>query len=223
MTINSEMTERGLFIVLEGIDGSGKTMHTNLLHDHLKELSKHNDVLTTHEPWRSEEIEQILREDKDSYSGGTEMAKLYVDYGRRHQEELIIPNLKKNVIVISDRHSMSNYAYQNVQGASYEEISRLRKSAGIITPDVTFFLYVDFETAQKRVREQRRYLEKFEKDPAFVRDLIENYRNLVEIGIQNPKLFGEIREISSMGEIGDTQTMINLDLMDFYHSWKGDI
>ncbi len=217
------MPRKGLFIVLEGIDGSGTTTQTNLLHDHLKELSKYNDVLTTREPWKNEEIEQRLREDKDAYSGGKEMASLYVDDRRRHQEELIIPKLEKNVIVISDRHMLSTFAYQHTQGVPYKDLVQLHNNAGIIRPDVIFFLDVDFETAHKRVRGRGGDLEKFEKDPGFVRNLIENYRILVEIGVRRPKLFGEIREIGSMSTIGDTQTMINLDLMDFYHSWKGDI
>lgn len=217
------MSKKGLFLVFEGIDGSGTTTQTNLLHNHLKELSKHNDVLTTCEPWKSDEIKTRLEEDKDSYSGGKEIARLYVDDRKRHQEELIIPNLEKGVIVISTRHMLSTFAYQHTQGVSKEYLATLHKDAGIIKPDLTFFLDVDFETARKRIQERGESLEKFEKNPDFIKKLIKNYRNLVEFGIQNPKYFGKILDFSGSPPAEIVSTVINLDFAAVYHVWKNDI
>jgi len=53
----------GMFIVLEGIDGSGTSTQTRLLREYLeKKTSK--KVVCTKEPWKSERIREILEKDK---------------------------------------------------------------------------------------------------------------------------------------------------------------
>ena len=52
--------KQGLFVVIEGADGSGSTTQNLMLHNYVKQLSKYNDVLTTHEPWKSKIIKKRL-------------------------------------------------------------------------------------------------------------------------------------------------------------------
>ena len=94
------MSEKGLFIVFEGIDGAGSSTHVHKLSEKLEELNKYQDILRTHEPWRSKEIKRRLQEDPEAYSGGLEMAELYVEDRVEHIRKLIRPNLKAGVVVL---------------------------------------------------------------------------------------------------------------------------
>ncbi|MBU4069989.1 MAG: dTMP kinase [Nanoarchaeota archaeon] len=190
------MLKRGLFIVLEGIDGSGTTTQINFLHDYLKSLSKYNDVLTTHEPWKSKEIKRKLNEEKDAYSDGQKMMELYVKDRKNHQEKLIKPMLNIGGIVLCDRYHLSTYAYQKIQGIAFEIIINTHKSNKIINPDFTIFLDVDFENARKRILKRGDSLEKFERDEIFTKKLINQYNYLYNLSKNDESLFGKIIRIN---------------------------
>lgn len=169
---------RGLFIVLEGIDGSGTTTQLNKLHDYVRTKSKYIDVLTTHEPWDSEEIKRILAEEKDAYSSKEEMTRLYVLDRSKHVEAIIERNLERGCHIVSDRYSMSTFAYQGTQGVDIETIRKLHERYRIPVPDLTLLLDINFETAQKRIDFRGEERSKFERNEKFTRNLIEAYRSL---------------------------------------------
>jgi len=172
------MKKDGRFIVLEGIDGSGTTTQLSRLHDYLRRKSKYADVLTTHEPWDSDEIKKILAESRDAYSGGKKMTELYVLDRLMHVKSIVQPNLEKGVDVLSDRYAMSTFAYQGTQGIDIDILRKLHQEHSIITPHLTLFLDVDYKTARKRIELRGETLEKFERNETFTKRLIENYRML---------------------------------------------
>ncbi|MEK6873569.1 MAG: dTMP kinase [Nanoarchaeota archaeon] len=184
--------KRGRFIVLEGIDGSGTTTQTNLLHDYIKSLDKDNDVLTTHEPWRNEDIKRMLTEEKDAYSSAETLARLYVFNRSRHVEGLILPNLNGGVFVISDRYHLSTYGYQYTQGVDLKVLEDLHKEYMILNPDVTILLDVGLDVALERLRKRGAPLEKFERNPDFTRKLIDNYREIAQKAKIDGALIGRI-------------------------------
>lgn len=169
---------KGLFIVLEGIDGSGTTTQLGRLHDHIRGLSKYADVLTTHEPWDNDEIKRMLAEDRDAYSDGEKMTQLYVEDRRRHLLSLVNPNVSLGVDVLSDRFAMSTFAYQGTQGVDIKAIKQMHSTLRV--PDLTYFLDVDYETARRRINLRGEALEKFEGNEKFTRRLIEAYRDLAK-------------------------------------------
>ena len=181
---------KGKFIVLEGIDVSGKTTQIDFLSKHIRSLSKYANVLTTYEPWRSEEIKRKLTEDRDAYSDGEQMTKLYIEDRVNHQERLIFPNLKQGVNVLCDRFSLSLYAYQGTQGVSIEKIKAI-EAGRIMKSDLTFFLDVDFEVAKQRIIQRGEGLEKFEGNEEFTKNLINNYRELAS----RENIFGKVIRI----------------------------
>jgi len=103
----------GIFIVLEGGEGSGKTTIANYL---VKRLSSEGyDVMYTREPGGvkiSEEIRNIILDVNNTDMDPRTEALLYAASRRQHLVEKIIPALEADKIVICDRYIDSSLAYQ---------------------------------------------------------------------------------------------------------------
>ena len=107
----------GLFIVMEGPDGSGKTTQINLLKEYLEEAGY--ECLITREPGGTvigEEVRQlILNPEHKEMSPVTEML-LYAASRAQLVHEVIGPALEEGKIVISDRFVDSSIVYQGIAG-----------------------------------------------------------------------------------------------------------
>lgn len=104
---------KGKFIILEGGEGSGKTLQSQRMVAFLKK--KKFKVLLTREPGSTviaERIrEVILYHDKEKLNPKAELF-LFLASRAQHVEQKILPALKKGYIVICDRFSGSTLAYQ---------------------------------------------------------------------------------------------------------------
>ena len=103
----------GLFITLEGIDGTGKSTQLRLLVQYLKKRGL--PVRVTREPGGTklgERIRKILLDSKTTHlSSLAELALMYAARAQ-HLEEVIRPALAKGEIVVSDRYNDASLAYQ---------------------------------------------------------------------------------------------------------------
>jgi dTMP kinase len=147
----------GLFITFEGIDGSGKTTHLELLHTHL--LQKGVDVVRAREPGGTElgeSIRQILLHSKTTGLGPVSELLLY--YASRHQNlfENILPALEKGRWVLCDRFADASMAYQGFgRGIDLDLIRQLsRLVIDQHQPDLT--ILIDLEPALALARARRR-------------------------------------------------------------------
>ena len=144
----------GKFIVLEGIDGCGKTTQVNQLSKWLPQSGLMNEnatLIKTREPGGSilgrEIRDMILNNNKlDSPSNLTELLLYFADRAE-HISKIILPALQNGNWVISDRFSGSTLAYQ---GYGREiSIDIIKKLDNIvcqnISPDITFFLEISPE------------------------------------------------------------------------------
>ena len=106
---------KGLFIVMEGPDGSGKTTQINLLKEYLEEAGY--ECLITREPGGTvigEKVRQlILNPEHKEMSPVTEML-LYAASRAQLVHEVIGPALEEGKIVISDRFVDSSIVYQGI-------------------------------------------------------------------------------------------------------------
>ena len=103
----------GLFITLEGIDGTGKSTQLRLLAQHLKKRGL--AVRLTREPGGTklgERIRKILLASTTTHLAP--LAELALMYAARaqHLQEVIRPALAKGEIVVSDRYNDASLAYQ---------------------------------------------------------------------------------------------------------------
>lgn len=171
--------KRGKFIVLEGIDGCGKSSQMFNIAKFITNKSKYNHILVTREPYKSREIRQILRQDSDSYSQARKLAELFIQDRKEHIEEIILPALSKGVHVISDRYKLSTIAYQSVQGIPVQELIDAHK--GMLIPDIIIIIDVPVEVAEKRMRKEIRNENKFEANTEFKDKLRQRYLEMPKV------------------------------------------
>ncbi len=142
----------GKFIVIEGLDGSGQSTQVALLKDFL--IKQDFEVIATKEPTQDSEagkkIKKILTEkiEIDPW----ELQKLYAQDRKEHLEKVIIPALKRERIVISDRYFFSSFAYGTAHGADLEEIIKLNED--FLYPNITFILKVRSEICIERIEKR---------------------------------------------------------------------
>jgi len=178
---------RGKFIVMEGIDGCGKTTQYNNLFAHLKEEMKYGAVFGTKEPNTFDNnglrAIEMLKSDRDPYDKGFEAMKLFA-LNRKAHNQIFIPLLNRGVDVLSDRYWHSNFAYQHAQGIPHEEIVLF--NSGSLVPDLTILidLPVD-ESVKRRALRDGNNFSKYERNADFLHQVRLNYLNLQKILPEN--------------------------------------
>ena len=160
---------KSLFIVFEGLDGSGKGEMIKRLSDYLSARPGNLNIRVTAEPSSGafgKKIRDILQKDSNPESRGAELLDLYIQDRKEHVEKEITPFLKgdggnKVPIVICDRYYYSTLAYQGLQGIPLKEI--LEKNMDFPKPDIAFILDVPADVALQRISRARPKTEKFEE------------------------------------------------------------
>ena len=147
------MTSPGLFITLEGGDGSGKTTQASLLRDWLE--SEGRIVVRTREPGGTEVgvlIRDIVLHHRGEVSPRAE-ALLYASDRAHHIATVVRPALARGEVVIQDRYLDSSVAYQGAgRVLGRDEIRDLSLWAtGGLLPDLTVLLDLDPEAARARL------------------------------------------------------------------------
>lgn len=145
---------RGRFITLEGVEGSGKTTQAGLLARALREGGYRVGV--THEPGGTragEAIRAILLDPASSLDVAVELLLILADRAQ-HVREKLRPALKAGEIVISDRYSDSTVAYQGYgRGVDLTLLAELNRFASDgLAPDLTILLDCPVETGLARTR-----------------------------------------------------------------------
>ena len=144
---------KGIFITLEGGEGTGKSTQIKLLQQALADSSV--NVITTREPGGTDQAERIrnllVQSDGGSFDPLTEALLLFAAR-REHLVNKIWPALEKGQWVISDRFADSTRAFQGYgMGLDMQLIENLYQSvAGDFQPDLTFIFDIDPEVGLKR-------------------------------------------------------------------------
>jgi len=142
-----------MFITFEGIDFCGKSTQVELLKNYLKERNKKVEIIR--EPGGtniSEEVRHILLDKKNGNMFMETEFLLFSASRAQLVREKIRPYLEKGFYVISDRFHDSSVAYQGYgRGISIEDVSSVNSLAiGSTIPDITFFIDIPVEEAEKR-------------------------------------------------------------------------
>jgi len=169
-------TKRGIFICIEGIDGSGKTTQARRLVKNLK-LRGFNAVYTT-EPSRGrvgEFIRRYVLDRKKRLPIAVE-ALLFAADRVDHVETSVKPALENGEIVVCDRYIYSTLAYQGAAGLSLDWIEQINRFA--LVPDLALFLDVPPEVMVERLHRKRSVMETLENQ----RKVREVYMTMVDSG-----------------------------------------
>ncbi len=148
---------RGLFITLEGLDGSGKTTQIRRLAAWLKRRHPDEDPVLTRQPGGTETGDRIRALVLDSGQTGlapmTEMALMFADRAQAIAE-VIQPALEAGRVVLCDRFTDSTEAYQGGgRGLGSEPVLELhRLLCGNLQPDLTLLLLPSLEVSLERAR-----------------------------------------------------------------------
>jgi dTMP kinase len=149
-----------MFIVIEGIDGTGKSTQAQQLAAWLREQGR--EVIVDYEPTLGVHGKKL----RDSFVNGRlapeEELELFLADRREHVEQVIAPALAAGKTVILDRYYFSNMAYQGAVGFDPAEIRR-RNEAFAPVPDLLFILDLDVDTALSRIGGRGDTANEFEK------------------------------------------------------------
>ena len=156
--------KKPLFIVFEGVEGSGKSYQCKKLFSNLK--TKKISTILTREPGGTKSAELIRNLILKDYFNKSQKEKfdkytdtlLYLAARNEHVKTKILPALNKKKVVICDRFIDSTIAYQ-VYGkkVNYNFINDIHKKIlGNLKPDLIFVLKVSSKVSKKRLKKRKK-------------------------------------------------------------------
>lgn len=195
MFLQGEMsTYKGLLVVLEGIDGAGKSSQARILKTRL--AAEGFDVVSFREPTRGRWGRLIKRKAR---LPGSLTPEEEVDLFLKDREENVRKNLEPALeagkIVILDRYYFSTIAYQGARGLDPERIRRMNEKFAV-KPDLVFILDIDARNGLRRISLRRRKDRLFEREKYLVKvqRIFQSFkgRKFIRVDARRPK--GEIAE-----------------------------
>lgn len=173
-------TNRGFLFSIEGTEGCGKsTLITKLA----KKLSDEQyDIVTTREPGATELGKNLraLLMNKTAKTCTLAEFLLFAADRSQHFQEIIMPSLAQNKIVICDRMADSSLVYQgHVKGLDQSKMMFVNQWAmQDQQPDIVFYLRIDSETAMARVQQRNKHLN--EESVPFEKEILEKKQQLID-------------------------------------------
>ena len=139
---------QGLFIVIEGIDGTGKSTQSKRLAEWFR--SRGREVVLSREPTDGPWGKKLRESATSGRLSAEEELECFLNDRREHVEMSIKPALAEGKVVILDRYYFSTMAYQGARGFDPAEIRR-RNEAFAPQPDLLLILDLSVESAHGRI------------------------------------------------------------------------
>jgi dTMP kinase len=190
--------DKGLFLVIEGTDGSGKTTQYNMLKERLQESGY--DVLEIHFPRYEEPSSFFVREYLSGKYGsadevGPYVGSLFYALDRYQAAPIITQALEQGKVVLCDRYIGSNMAHQGTKFSDAEQRrgyflwldSLEHQMLGIPRPDIALVLMAPYDVIQKRLAEKEHSSahvigkDVHEANPEHLKKSIEVYRDICNL------------------------------------------
>ena len=195
--------KKSIFIVVDGIDGSGKSEIVKMLHNYLFSKDRKYCILTTREPTNGiygKKIRQMLRTEKNPDRNSRKLVTLFIKDRKEHLKNTIEPFLNKSNkhelnIVICDRYYYSTIAFQSAQGLDIKSI--ISKNKRFRKPGIAFILDVEPSVALKRI--EHRQKEKFEQ-LEFMKRIRANFLKLPKLLNENIKIIDASEPLKNVFE-----------------------
>ena len=197
-----------MFIVLDGVEGSGKTTQIRLLAQALRDATG-REVVETREPGGGGDGAMAIRQllvtgDPHKFDARTEML-MFAAARNEHLRKLVIPALDRGAIVVCDRYVSSTLAYQgHGHGRDIETILAIHRVCNDdVWPDLTVIIDVDpihgLRRSTKRLAEEGSDEDRFERlGGEFHRRAASGFREMAE---KWPRRFTLVDGAGSIAEV----------------------
>jgi dTMP kinase len=186
--------QKGILIVFEGIDGSGKSTQAEILLERLQE--EDFDAVYFREPSKGKWGRKIKKKalHPDSLSPEEEL-DLFQKDRRENVKKNLKPALKKKRIVILDRYYYSNIAYQGAKGIDEKLIRRMNEEF-VVEPDLVFIFDIDPKKGLERIENRKKKDKLFEREDYLVkvREIFRSFKGEKFVHIDALKSKEEIRK-----------------------------
>ncbi len=140
----------GLFIVLEGVDGAGKSEQARALGAWL--AARGEDVSLTREPTGSAFGQRYRRFARGELElSPEEVLGCFVEDRREHVAKLVRPSLARGAVVVCDRYVASTLAYQAAQGIDRDALHARLDAERFPAPDLALWLRLPVAMALARL------------------------------------------------------------------------
>ena len=194
---------RGLFITIEGPDGSGKSTQIENIKKFFED--KNIEIVFTREPGGTaigERIREIILDNSFKEMDPMTEAMLYAASRAQHVAQVIGPALEAGKVVVCDRFVDSSLAYQGFGRELGDAVEVINSYAiGPYMPDVTFLMKLDPNEGKHRIQENRDTQDRLEHEKlAFHRKVYKGYLELEKrypdriLGIDASRGIDEIRD-----------------------------
>jgi dTMP kinase len=184
------------FIVIDGIDGCGKSSHAKDLVKYLRAQGR--DVIFLKEPTAEspagKELAMALK--KGERPSPEEELRLFIEDRKWDVENRIMPAMNEGKDIVMDRYYYSTVAYQGARGMDIGKITEMNEFAP--RPDLAIILDIDPETAGERIsrRGNGNYFEKLD----YLREVRELFLSM--------KDYPEVVIIDSSGPYEETKKRV---------------
>jgi dTMP kinase len=166
---------KGILLVFEGIDGTGKTTQAQILFDKL--VSCGLETVYFREPSKGEWGQEIKRkaEHPDSLTPEEELDLFQKDRLENVRKNLR-PALAEKKVIVLDRYYFSTIAYQGAKGIDQQRIQRMNE-AFAVAPDLVFILDIDPEQGLNRISKRKKKDLLFERED-YLREVRKIFQSL---------------------------------------------
>jgi dTMP kinase len=171
-----------MFITFEGGEGTGKT---TLIENIYEQLKKTHHVIKTREPGGSmiaEAIRDVILNPK--YKGVTPYteALLLAASRAQHLDEVILPGLKQDAILLCDRYIDSSLAYQGyARKLGFDFVLSINYYATLNMPDLTFYIDLDPEIGMSRIEGRTKYDRLDQESKNFHQEVRKGYLEILKM------------------------------------------
>ncbi|MES2439747.1 MAG: dTMP kinase [Verrucomicrobiota bacterium] len=184
----------GLFIVIEGIDGTGKSTQAKRLGEWFSAQGR--EVVLSREPTAGPWGKKVRETGATGRLSPEDELQYFLNDRQQHVDELIEPSLAAGKVVILDRYYFSTMAYQGARGFDPQEIRR-KNEAFAPVPDLLLIMDLDVDIALGRIGARGDIANEFEK-----RENLERCRDIF-LSLKDESFARVINSNGTLEEIAD--------------------